>query len=66
MFIVNRALELLKTEVRDDMREAQTVDSIKPCRPGRTKKHFLDFQLSDQAREGLDLLRNIFKHQCLP
>lgn len=66
MFSVNRALELLKMDVKEDMREAHTVDSIKPCKPGRKKgKHFLDCQLSDQAREGLRLLRDIAKKQCM-
>lgn len=34
MFIVNRALILLKAEVREEMMVAQTAASIKPCRPG--------------------------------
>lgn len=61
MFRVKRALELLKTEVREDMMEAHTADSIKPFRPRRQKKHFLDCQLSGQAREGLDLLKKHFQ-----
>lgn len=38
MLRVKRALELLKTEVREDMMEAHTVDSTKPCRPRRQKE----------------------------
>lgn len=38
MFRVKRALELLKTELREDMMEAHNVDSIKPFRPRREKK----------------------------
>lgn len=38
MLRVKRALELLKTEVREDMMEAHTVVSTKPFRPRRQKE----------------------------
>jgi hypothetical protein len=37
---VNRALALLKAEVKEDMRAAHIVDTIKPCSPGKERTFF--------------------------